>query len=72
MMLQTLSCEMYDRELEPVHFSLVEALMPLTRLQHLHLTQCVPLKYNFVLHCRCALQLQGLHPCNIAVHASNG
>ena len=74
MMLQLLSFEFYGREPEPVHCSLVEALMPLTRLQHLHLTQCVPLKYSYVLNCHVAKEgrryrhtviLQGLHPCKL-------
>ena len=29
---------------DPIQFSFVEGLTPLTRVQHLHLTQCVPLK----------------------------
>ena len=44
MMLQSLGFEVRGRDLEPVQCSFVEALMPLTGLQHLYLTQCVPLK----------------------------
>ena len=32
---------------DPMQFSFVEGLTPLTRVQHLHLTQCVPLKQFF-------------------------
>ncbi len=43
MMLQSLSfLSDDDRGKHPLHFSLVEGLTPLTRVQHLHLTECVP------------------------------
>ena len=42
MMLQSLSNRV---TFGPTHYSLVEGLTPLTRLQHLHLTRRVPLKH---------------------------
>ena len=57
-MLQSLSSQ---TTFEPMQPSLVEGLTPLTRLQHLHLTRCMPLACTLLQGYQDALQLQQLH-----------
>ena len=67
--LQSLYGQIYNNGLDVVQCSLVEGLTPLTRLQHLHLTQCVPLEYFLawfaMVRCNCKAYI----PAHWAAHA---
>ena len=66
-MLQSLSDMMrYDKT---VQCSLVEGLTPLTRLQHLHLSQCVPRKIHLFWIAMVLRNCNASRPCNQTLHA---